>query len=144
MRPSIRLSKLHRWSLYVIWGVISISGLYFAFSQDWKMQTPTDLTVNTLKIHGVFAMFMLLTIGSLLSMHVKISLHRRRNLLSGVTVLSIMLLLSFSGTGLYYSPESWHETVKWLHIWVGIISVTALPIHIIVGRLSRKRRVNVK
>jgi len=140
MRPSIRLSQTHRWSLYAVWSVISASGLYFAYSQDWKMQIPTDLTVDTLKIHGIFAMFMLLIIGSLWSMHIRMSLHRKRNILSGMSILSIMLLLAFSGTGLYYSPENWHEMVKWLHIWVGVISVVFLPIHIIIGRLSRKRR----
>ena len=140
MRPSIRLSKTHRWSLYIIWGVISVSGLYFAYSQDWQMQTPSDLTVDTLKIHGIFAMFMSLIIGSLWSMHIRMSLHRKRNLFSGLSILSIMLLLAFSGTGLYYSPENWHDMVKWLHIWVGVISVTALPIHIIIGRRSRKHR----
>jgi disulfide bond formation protein DsbB len=76
MRLSIRLSKLHRWSLYLIWLVISLSGLYFSWSQDWLMQEPSDTSVNTLKIHGIFATLMLLVIGSLITTHIKLSLHR--------------------------------------------------------------------
>lgn len=140
MRASIRLSKLHRWSLYFIWLVISFSGLYFSWSQDWLMQEPSDISVNTLKIHGIFATLMLLVIGSLITTHIKLSLNLKRNLLTGLSILSLMLILAFTGTGLYYSPENWHENVKWIHIVVGIFSIAMLPVHIVIGKwISRKR-----
>lgn len=139
MRVTIRLTKLHRWSLYFVWFVISISGVYFAYSQDWQMQEPSEVSVQTLKVHGIFATLMLLIIGSLMTTHVKLSLRRKRNLVTGLVILSVMLILSFSGSGLYYSPEEWHENVKWIHIWVGVISILILPIHIMVGRFLKKK-----
>lgn len=139
MRLTIRLSNLHRRSLYLIWLVISISGVYFAYSQDWQMQEPSDLSVQTLKVHGIFAALMLLMIGSLITTHIRMSLHRKRNMLTGLVMLTVMLVLSFSGTGLYYSPENWHENMKWIHIWIGLIAILALPIHIIMGRFLKKR-----
>lgn len=60
MNISIRLSKPHRWGLYVVWAILSITGLYFAYIQDWQMQEPTEWTVNILKLHGISAAFMLL------------------------------------------------------------------------------------
>lgn len=138
MNISIRLSKSHRWGLYVVWAIVSITGLYFAYTQDWQMQEPTEWTVNTLKLHGISAAFMLLFVGSLLSLHVRLSLNRKRNIVSGLMILSCMFILIFSGIGLYYSPEEWHENMKWSHIWLGIICCFLLPAHIAIGYLLRK------
>lgn len=139
MNISIRLSKPHRWGLYAVWSILSITGIYFAYAQDWQMQEPTEWSVNTLKLHGLSAAVMLLLVGSLLSVHVRLSLHRKRNAASGLMMLSCMLILIFSGTGLYYSPEDWHENMKWLHIWIGIICLILLPAHIFIGYFLRKR-----
>lgn len=138
MRLTIRLSKLHRWSLYFVWLILCVTGLYFAYTQDWQMMDPSDLSVQTLKIHGIFAALMLILVGSLLSTHIKLSLHRKRNLTTGMSLLSLMVILSTTGTGLYYSPEEWHESVKWAHIWIGLISILSLPLHIVIGRYFKK------
>lgn len=139
MNFSIRLSNVHRWILYIVWTVMSCTGLYFAYAQDWQMQDPSQITLYTLKIHGIFAALIYLLIGSLFSVHIKLSLHRKRNVFTGLLILSVMLLLAFSGTALYYSPEDWNHNVKWLYIWVGLFSVILLPIHILIGRKLRVR-----
>ena len=139
MNISIRLSKPHRWGLYVVWAILSITGLYFAYIQDWQMQEPTEWTVNILKLHGISAAFMLLFVGSLLSLHVRLSLNRKRNVISGLMILSCMFILIFSGIGLYYSPEDWHENMILVHIWLGIICFLLLPAHIFIGYFLRKK-----
>lgn len=137
MRQSIHLSTLQRICFYTAWVAVAITGVYFAWSQDWRMDEPTDMTVNTLKIHGIAAAVMLAVFGSLASTHIRTALRRHRNKVTGYTILSIMFVLGLTGTGLYYSPESWHDNVKWTHIWIGLISVMIVPIHILYGRYTR-------
>lgn len=139
MHFSIQLSKSHRYLLYSVWLVLCLTGIYFAYSQDWQQQLPTAFSMANLKIHGVGAALMLILIGSLLPVHIRLSLRIKRNLITGLIILSMMFILMFSGTALYYSPENWHENAKWLHIWVGLISILLLPLHILFGYLSRAK-----
>lgn len=138
MKVSIRLPKFHRTFLYVIWSVLSITGLYFVYTQDWKMYDPTIWTTYTLKLHGISASLMLILIGSLIPIHIQLSLETKRNLKSGIPMLITMFILAFSGIALYYSGESWMATAKMLHIWMGIFVIIFLPIHIIIGRKRKK------
>lgn len=43
--------------------------------------------------------------------------------MTGSSMLSLMIVLIITGTGLYYSPEQWHENVKWAHTWLGFIGI---------------------
>jgi hypothetical protein len=104
------------------------------------MQDPSDLTVDALKTHGITAALFLVLFGSLLAVHIKLALKMKRNLITGLVMLSLMSCLAISGTGLYYSPENWHENVKWAHIWIGIISILWLPLHIFIGIYQRKNK----
>ena len=137
MRFSIQLSKFHRYSVYIVWCVLSISGLYFFYVQDWQMQEPNQWSLWSLKTHGIFAAAMIFLIGSIVPVHIKLSLKIKRNVSSGLTLLTIMIILILTGVGLYYSPEEWHELVKWLHIGIGIFAILLLPLHIVIGYLSR-------
>jgi cell division protein FtsW (lipid II flippase) len=140
MSFSIRIPSLQRNVLYLSWVILAITGLYFAYTLDWKMQDPSDLTVDALKTHGITAALFLVLFGSLLAVHIKLALKMKRNLITGLVMLSLMSCLAISGTGLYYSPENWHENVKWAHIWIGIISILWLPLHIFIGIYQRKNK----
>lgn len=140
MSFSVKIPHTQRYFLYLIWLILSLTGLYFAYSQDWQMQEPSDLTVNILKTHGIAAAIFLIMLGALLAVHIQIALKLKRNLVTGLSMLSLMVLLAISGLGLYYSPEEWHENVKWLHIWVGLFSILWLPIHIWTGIYLRKSK----
>lgn len=140
MRQTIHLSRIQKASFYSIWLLVAVSGAYFAINQDWLLHDPSDLSVDSLKVHGISAACMLVLFGSLASTHIQVALRRKRNKWSGYSILTVMLLLSVTGIGLYYSPESIHDKVKWAHIWVGLFTILIVPLHIIIGRLSRKRR----
>lgn len=140
MSFSIRIPSLQRNVLYLSWVILAITGLYFAYTQDWKMQDPSDLTVNALKTHGITAAIFLVLFGSLLAVHCRLALKMKRNLMTGLLMLSLMSCLAISGIGLYYSPESLHENVKWTHIWIGLISILWLPLHIFIGIYQRKNK----
>lgn len=138
MSFSIKIPHLQRYFLYIIWLILALTGVYFAYSQDWQMQDPSDVTVNILKTHGIAAAIFLVMFGSLLAVHIRLALRIKRNLNTGLFMLSLMTILAISGTGLYYSPEEWHENVKWTHIWIGLISILWLPLHVMVGIYKRK------
>lgn len=138
MKTSTRLHKMHKYTLYVIWIILSITGLYFAYSQDWRGDDPSELTVYSLKLHGVCASVMLVLIGSLIPIHIQRSLETKRNVRSGIPTLGLMLLLAFSGVGLYYSAEGWIATVKMIHIVVGGLMIAFIPLHIWFGRNGKK------
>ena len=140
MSFSIKIPLIQRYSMYLVWLILAFTGAYFAYSQDWKMQDPSELTVNILKSHGISAAIFLIIFGSLLSVHIKLALQFNRNLVTGLGMLSLMIVLIITGTGLYYSPEQWHENVKWAHIWIGFISVLWLPLHIMIGIYQRKNK----
>ncbi|SDB85328.1 hypothetical protein SAMN05421733_102208 [Acinetobacter boissieri] len=138
MKTSIRLPKIQKYTLYVIWFILSVTGLYFAYSQDWKGYDPSEMTVYSLKLHGVCASMMLILIGTLIPIHIQRSLETKRNVKSGIPTLVFMLLLAFSGVGLYYSGEGWIGVVKLIHIWVGILVIGLIPFHIWLGRRRKK------
>ena len=138
MSFSIKIPRLQRSILYFSWTILAVTGLYFAYCLDWKMQDPSDLTVNALKAHGITAAIFLVIFGFLLAVHIKLALKVKRNLFTGLIMLSLMSLLAMSGTGLYYSPEDWHDNVKWAHIWIGLITIIWLPLHIFIGIYQRK------
>ncbi|ESK40164.1 hypothetical protein P256_00604 [Acinetobacter nectaris CIP 110549] len=138
MKVSIRLPKIQQTSLYVVWTILSITGLYFAYTQDWKMYDPSVWTTYTLKLHGICASLMLILIGTLIPIHIQLSLEVKRNIKSGIPMLVTMLLLAFSGVALYYSGEAWMATAKMVHIWIGILVIIILPVHIFLGRKRKK------
>lgn len=104
------------------------------------MQDPSDFTVNVLKTHGISAAIFLVIFGSVIAVHIRIALNLKRNMLTGLGMLVLMSILALTGTGLYYSPEEWHENIKWTHIWLGLICIIWLPLHIWMGILLRKSK----
>ncbi len=139
----IKLGTTHKWLSYLIWLVVAISGVIFTFRQDYQMLDPSEFSVNILKMHGLFAAAALVIFGSLIGTHIHSAWQRKRNLLTGVLILSMFSIMSLSGYALYYSPEEWHEVVKWTHIYSGILTMLILPTHISIGRLLQRRRIKL-
>jgi len=74
MSFSIKIPHLQRYFLYLVWLTLAITGVYFAYSQDWQMQDPSDLSVNVLKTHGIAAAIFLVIFGSLIAVHIRLAL----------------------------------------------------------------------
>jgi hypothetical protein len=93
-----------------------------------------------LAIHGGAAIAMAWVFGLIWLMHIRRGWHKRRNLKSGISMASIMLVLIFSGWGLYYlSDEQWRDYTGFLHWFFGLFAGLWLPIHIWRGRQSSDR-----
>lgn len=123
--------------LYLVWIILSVTGIYFAFRQDWQQLDPIPLTIYTLKIHGLSAYFFLVILGSLIPLHIRPLFKARQNLITGLPFLIGMIVLTSSGTLLYYSPESMTEKIKLAHIFIGITLILFLPLHIFIGKKKR-------
>lgn len=138
----IRLGSLHKVVSYSIWLILAITGVVWTWRQDWLMTLPDDFSVNMLKIHGVFAALSLIILGTLISTHMKAAYQRKRNRMTGLILLIMFSIMSASGYALYYSPEAWHELIKWTHVWSGIAVIVLLPAHIFIGRTLQRRRIS--
>lgn len=137
---TVKIPKLQRYFFYLIWISLVVTGVYFAYFQSWQMQEPSTLTVNFLKIHGITAAIFLIIFGSLITVHIRLALQLKRNLITGFIIFTLISILVITGTALYYSPEEWHENIKWIHIFGGLIGIVLLPLHVITGIYQRKNR----
>jgi hypothetical protein len=90
-----------------------------------------------LRLHGTFAVLMLIIAGSLLPVHVRVGWHQRKNLLAGCIVVAVVVLLIVSGYVLYYSDEETRPVVSTLHWIIGLGAPVALIWHIVSGRATR-------
>ena len=92
-----------------------------------------------LVLHGVSAYALLVVIGSLLPVHVRWGWLRRRNAVTGLTMVAAMTLLCISALMLYYADEELQTSAKWLHLVVGFGCFIAFPAHAL-ARLTTTRR----
>ena len=97
-------------------------------------EPPHPMEVWWLRLHGAFAMVMLIVAGTLLPIHVRRGWHQRKNLLAGIVVIAIIVLLIASGYALYYGDEETRPVVSTFHWIVGLGAPVALIWHILRGR----------
>lgn len=97
-----------------------------------------------LRVHGAFAMAMLVAFGALLPNHVRPFWSARRNRRAGVVLLALVLGLALTGYLLYYlGDEAWRVLTARIH-WIGGVALAlAFPPHMAFGKrtLARGRRV---
>ncbi|HYX62631.1 MAG TPA: DUF4405 domain-containing protein [Burkholderiales bacterium] len=94
-----------------------------------------------LRAHGAAAMLTLVTIGSLLAIHVPSGWRLGTNLRSGIGMLATMAGLALTGWLLYYaSGESLRAWSSWVHIVIG----AAAPLFLLWHLAYRQRSAKVK
>lgn len=137
----VRLPAFQRWATYGTLIVVAASGVAWLLLHDWLQSGSFAVEHGLLVLHGVVAAFSLIIIGGLLPLHIRLAWRIRRNLWSGAAVLVAMGMLGLSGLLLYYGGEEARETVRWVHIGIGLLALPAVPIHVWLGRrrLARQR-----
>ncbi len=125
-----RLDVLHRRALYLVCGVLFVTGALWALIHYLPVQLGLDErasmadAVVAMKVHGAAAMLVLVLIGTVLPRHVQQGLKNARNRRTGVGMLSVFAVLSVSGYFLYYAgSEEFRSFNSWLHLAAGL----ALP-----------------
>lgn len=108
---------------------VGLSGLLWFIVHDLVADDPGDWAHLLLILHGASAYALLVGIGSLLPVHVRSGWLRRRNLMTGVTVIIVMSVLGITALVLYYGDEVMQRSAKWLHLAFGFGSFIAFPAH---------------
>lgn len=142
LRPdSIRLKRLQRYFLYIVFAALFLSGAAWAY-WNYLPASPGDFEAGAkswaMKIHGAASMAILVLIGMLLNGHVRFAWRARRNRTNGSIFLSAFAVLIITGYGLYYAGgERLRAGTSWIHLAVGLALPILLVIHILLGKKSR-------
>jgi cation transport ATPase len=139
----MRLSIRHERWVYIIGGLLLLSGLGWLFAH-YILAVPGEFgeahhpsETWWLRTHGATAMGFLMVIGSLIPGHIVRAWHLRKNLRTGLFMIVLITLLILTSYGLYYVTEElshpWISTAHWV---IGIASIAGLLLHVMVGRKS--------
>jgi cation transport ATPase len=144
-RYSIRLSRRHKIALYSALAATFATGAawtwlhYITARNDDLISSPGQSWM--LKLHGGFAMAVLVLFGTLLPMHVKLAWNAHRNRPNGITLLTVFGILIATGYGLYYlGNERLRSWTSMIHIVIGIALPIFIVVHIWRGRATRRDR----
>jgi hypothetical protein len=144
-RPT-RLPRWHEYAIYVGFGLLLATGLGWLALDQW-VRIPGEFGPEhhpakhaALIAHGIAAYLFLILAGALIPVHVKLGWSQGRNKLSGVTLASILGLLSLTALGLYYiGNEGARGLASIAHWTIGIAALPALLIHALRGRRGAAR-----
>jgi hypothetical protein len=116
-------------------GAIWLIGHYFMRVPGEFGESVHPLEPWAMKLHGAGAMLALFFVGSLLNSHIRRAIKARRNLVSGWSMVAILLLLTVSGYGLYYLADEETRPIWSIFHWVvGLVLPLTVITHIALGR----------
>jgi hypothetical protein len=145
--PPRRPANLPRWqelAVYASSAVLLLSGVAWLVFDKWiriegefgPEYHPAEHWM--LIAHAIGAYAFLVIVGALIPVHIPLGWRQKRNRASGVTVLTVCVILSVTALALYYVGEdmarSWASLVHWT---VGLAAVPLLLIHVTRGRSRR-------
>jgi cation transport ATPase len=99
----------------------------------WRLSS--DQHINMAAAHAILSLLMVGIIGALWSIHMRMGWKRRRNYLTGFSLLVIMVLLGVTAIGIYYlggEQASVFSSVG--HAVMGVAIPFVLAIHIAIAR----------
>jgi uncharacterized membrane protein len=154
-RVQQRLSRRHESYLYLTSALLLISGAgwlvgrYLLRASGVLGDVPHPSEVWWLRLHGAAVIVFLAVFGALLPGHVVQNWRRRVNRYSGVSVVSIVVLLALSGYGLYYVVDDRQRAlISVIHWAVGLAAAGVLALHVVLGKRlatrAHERRVAVR
>lgn len=138
---SRRPTNLPRWqelAVYFSFGLLLVTGIAWLVLDSW-VRVPSDFGLEhhpaehwMLIAHAVGAYAFLVIFGAMIPVHIPLGWHQRRNLKSGISLLTICGLLGLTALGLYYIGDdgvrSWTSLIHWA---VGLVALPALLIHVL-------------
>ena len=135
--------QLKLWTYSSLAALFATGAIWF-WLQRWGMvetdfgPTTHPLSAWMLRIHGLAAIVFLVVFGVLLPMHVRRSWQAGKNKLSGVGMLIVIFILTFTGWLLYYAGgENLRSLASNVHLWLGLAMPFIIIGHIIMGSKSQ-------
>lgn len=132
MSTQSRLGKMPSWQRNgVLIGMLScsITGLAYLLGHEFQVQRALLGQHSILAWHGISAMLATMALGSVLPFHLKAGLKSKRKLFSGLSQLTFLGTLVFSGALLYYGPEEIREEVVFTHWIIGLVFLAIFLLH---------------
>lgn len=145
-RPHInlRLERWHRRSIYASLLLLLSSGSvwlivrYFMRPVGQFGATIHPLEPWAMRLHGGAAMLVLFFLGSLMNAHIRRAIKAGRNLASGLSLLSLIVVLVVSGFGLYYLADEDSRKLWSLSHWIiGLAAAATFILHLLIGQRQR-------
>ncbi|MBI1396310.1 MAG: hypothetical protein GC151_10060 [Betaproteobacteria bacterium] len=142
--PVIALTVLHRRTLFVVGGLLVLTGIgwlvcHFLLPGDPDFpEMPHPFEPFWMKLHGACAMAALVGVGSVIPWHAWRAWQMRRNRTSGLWMAVILGVLVLTGWALYYvGSEFWRPYYSAVHWVVGLLVVPVMWLHVILGKRAR-------
>jgi hypothetical protein len=136
----VRLKATFRYWTYAVFSVLFLTGAVWLVA-DWQKDADDiwqQVAANLLMIHGGAAMLALMALGALIPLHLVRAWRARKNLASGLIVVTVNAVLIVTAFGLYYlGSETVRPWMSWIHIAGGFSLALMLPFHILLGRRAR-------
>ena len=111
---------------------------------DWEspLHVGGDLRLASAALHCVAAFLAMGLLGALSTVHMRAGWHRRRNRVSGVSLLVLLLVLMLTAVGVYYfGDENLSRWSSLIHTVVGLLLVAVVLWHGVIGHRLYNRRV---
>ncbi|MGC1860970.1 MAG: multicopper oxidase domain-containing protein [Methylocystis sp.] len=118
---------------------VCVSGVAWFILHDLVEEEPSNFQRMSLVTHGVSAYAALVIFGSVLPLHVRSSWSGKRNVATGIVLILVIALLIVTALFLYYGGEETRWSARWVHLGVGVTAALAFPLHVVLGRRSRKK-----
>jgi len=134
LRLGVQLPQAQRRIAYATFAAVGLSGVAWFVLHDMFPGDRSAVLHALLVTHGVAAAVALVVVGSLLPVHLRLAWRTRRNRTSGLGSLTIVGGLALTGLLLYYGSEEGRDVARWSHIVAGLAVLTALPLHVWLGR----------
>lgn len=142
----IRLSAAHQTWIVVALATLLVTGIVWLIFDRWITVPgafgPTRHPAQPwlMKLHGAFAMLILVLLGSVLPGHVKKAWQRRKNLFLGIALMGAMALLIGSGYALYYFVSDDNRgLISALHWVTGLVLLPIFVGHMVSGLKSARQ-----
>ncbi|MES2296530.1 MAG: DUF4405 domain-containing protein [Pseudomonadota bacterium] len=140
---NLRLERWHRRCIYGSCAALFVSGVawlvahFFLRSAGQFGEAASPIEPWAMKLHGAAVMVALFFLGSLVNSHIRRALKTGRNRSSGLAMMATLLVLVFSGYGLYYLASEGDRPV-WsaVHWIVGLALGALILVHVLLGRRS--------
>ena len=144
-RESLRLSKTHRRTTYVILAWTWLSGVLWLITHYFFTHTgefgvePSALEPWWLRLHGAAAFFSLWLGGLIWAMHARHGITRAKRRPSGLLLIGAFVLLAISGYLLYYlTGDDARDAMRLVHWLLGLAVAIPFLLHSLSARSARK------
>lgn len=132
-------------SLLIIFSVLIFSGLFLipnalVFRLEWSINWyfPETVRLWMAALHVLVGFLVVSQLGALWSVHMRIGWRHHKNLISGFSMVFILLALVLTGVGIYYLGEKFSVPASVAHILIGFSLPGIFIYHIVTGRTNHK------